>query len=134
MILKRFGGIYGPGRERLIDRALNGKLEVRSVEHFTNRIHRDDAAGLLQHLLVHPSPNALYLGVDDEPVEEAMLFDWLIKELGVGEPGIRADDSLPSPSRAVGSKRCDNHRLRESGYQFHYPTFRDGYTPDTMIR
>ncbi|MFP6654536.1 MAG: SDR family oxidoreductase [Myxococcota bacterium] len=123
----RLGGIYGPGREGLIDRALAGKLEVRSAEHFTNRIHRDDAAGLLHHLLFHPSPDALYLGVDDEPAEEAMLFDWLTKELGVGEPGIRADDRSPDRSRAVGSKRCDNHRLRESGYQFRYPTFREGY-------
>lgn len=123
----RFGGIYGPGRESLIDRALAGKLQVRSAEHFTNRIHRDDAAGLLRHLLLHSSPEPIYLGVDDESAEEAMLFDWLTKELGVGEPGIRADETSSDRSRVVGSKRCNNHRLRESGYQFRYPTFREGY-------
>jgi len=27
----------------------------------------------------------------------------------------------------VGSKRADNRRLREAGYQFLFPTFREGY-------
>jgi hypothetical protein len=27
------------------------------------------------------------------------------------------------------SKRCSNDRLRELGYEFRYPTFREGYRP-----
>ena len=42
----RFGGIYGPGRTRLIRRVQAGGLEVdRSRPLYTNRIHRDDCAG-----------------------------------------------------------------------------------------
>jgi len=126
-VILRLGGIYGPGRESLIDRAREGKLEYRPLEHFTNRIHRDDAAGVLQHLLFHPKPDPLYLGVDDESAEEGMLFAWLTKELGVDEPGLREDDAPSNSRRAVGSKRCSNRRLRESGYAFHYPTYREGY-------
>lgn len=126
-VVVRLGGIYGPGRESLIDRAQAGKLQLRGAEHFTNRIHRDDAAGLLHYLLFHPSPESLYLGVDDEAAEEAELYTWLAKELGVAAPKEEAEGTATDHRRQVGSKRCSNRRLRESGYSFRYPTYRDGY-------
>ena len=126
-VVIRFGGIYGPGRESLVGRARDGQLELRDAEHFTNRIHRDDAAGVLRHLLFHPSPAPLYLGVDNEPAEEAQLFRWLTKELGVDEPRLRTAEATSQDHRTVGSKRCSNRLLRESGYAFRYPTFREGY-------
>ncbi|MBC8188481.1 MAG: SDR family oxidoreductase [Proteobacteria bacterium] len=126
-VVVRFGGIYGPGRDGLLDRARDGKLELRAPEHFTNRIHRDDAAGILRHLLFHASPESLYLGVDDESVEEATLFAWLAKELAVKEPGLPDEEERSNPRGGVGSKRCSNRRLRESGYVFRYPTYREGY-------
>jgi nucleoside-diphosphate-sugar epimerase len=131
-VVVRFGGIYGPGREGLIDRARDGKLEYRAAEHFTNRIHRNDAAGVLKHLLFHASPEPLYLGVDDESAEEAMLFAWLTKELGVDDPKHPEEGATANARRAVGSKRCSNRLLRESGYVFQYPTYREGY--GAMIR
>ena len=126
-VVVRLGGIYGPGRESLVDRARDGKLQLRAAEHFTNRIHRDDAAGILRYLLFHPSPESLYLGVDDESVEEAELYTWLAKELGAAAPKDEAESGAADHRRRVGSKRCSNRRLRESGYSFRYPTYRDGY-------
>lgn len=132
----RLGGIYGPGRESLLDRAQNGKLALRPAEHFTNRIHLADAAGCLRHLLFHSNPEALYLGVDEESAEEAELFEWLAKTLGTAAPVLSdPDDSAASTAtaasqssrREVGSKRCSSRRLRDSGYVFRYPTFREGY-------
>jgi nucleoside-diphosphate-sugar epimerase len=126
-VVVRLGGIYGPGRESLIDHARDGKLQLRPAEHFTNRIHRDDAAGLLRFLLFHPSPKSIYLGVDDEAVEEAELYAWLAKETGVAAPEEAGEAAATNRLRPVGSKRCSNRRLRESGYSFRYPTYRDGY-------
>jgi nucleoside-diphosphate-sugar epimerase len=123
----RLGGIYGPGRESLIDRARDGKLRLRSAEHFTNRIHRDDAAGMLRHLLFCSSPESLYLGVDDAAAEEAELYTWLSKELDAPAPEEEGEDAKTDRRRQVGSKRCSNRRIRESGYSFRYPTYRDGY-------
>ena len=34
---------------------------------------------------------------------------------------------LAPPTRRAGSKRCRNDRLRETGYRFLYPTYREGY-------
>ena len=128
-VVVRLGGIYGPGRTSLIDRALAGKLKRREEAHFTNRIHRDDAAGLIRHLLFHEAPAPLYLGVDDESSDEATVFEWLAAEVGVALAETPETDSAEpvAPRRAVGSKRCSNRLARESGYRFRYPTFRDGY-------
>jgi nucleoside-diphosphate-sugar epimerase len=126
-VVVRLGGIYGPGRESLIDRAREGKLQTRSTQHFTNRIHRDDAAGVLRYLLFHPSPESLYLGVDDEAAEESELYSWIAKELGVAAPSGEEEDEAANGRRSAGSKRCSNRRLRESGYAFRYPTYREGY-------
>jgi nucleoside-diphosphate-sugar epimerase len=126
-VVVRLGGIYGPGREGLIDRCKAGELRLRGFEHFTNRIHRDDAAGLLRHLLFHEAPASLYLGVDQESADEATLFQWLAEQLGVDPPTEEEADRGERGRRGVGSKRCSNRLARESGYRFRYPTFREGY-------
>ncbi|MBJ18710.1 MAG: NAD(P)-dependent oxidoreductase [Deltaproteobacteria bacterium] len=129
-VVVRLGGIYGPGRADLIDRIRERALRLRLVEHFTNRIHRDDAAGLIRHLLFHPDPEPLYLGVDDRSEEEGEVLRWLAKELGVEAPREESPEGESGASnrrRAVGSKRCSNRRARESGYRFRYPSFREGY-------
>jgi nucleoside-diphosphate-sugar epimerase len=128
-VILRLGGIYGPGRTGLIERARQGALALRGTPHFTNRIHRDDAAGLIQHLLFHPDPEPLYLGVDDEPAEEAELYHWLAREVGADPPGVPSEEGAVAshPRRSAGSKRCSNARARASGYSFRYPTWREGY-------
>jgi nucleoside-diphosphate-sugar epimerase len=126
-VVVRLAGIYGPGRTGLIDRGKAGELRLRGYEHFTNRIHRDDVAGLLRHLLFHEAPASLYLGVDQEPADEATLFRWLAEELEVDLPTEEEPSEGESGRRLVGSKRCSNRLARESGYRFLYPTFRQGY-------
>jgi nucleoside-diphosphate-sugar epimerase len=126
-VVVRLGGIYGPGRTSLVDRARAGELRLRPFAHYTNRIHRDDAAGLIRHLLFHESPAPLYLGVDDESADEANVYRWLGDEFGIDVPVEDETVEGDSRRRAVGSKRCSNRLARESGYTFRYPSFREGY-------
>ena len=122
----RFGGIYGPGRHRLIDRVKAGATCTSEPPLYTNRIHRDDCAGMLRHLLEVDRPKNLYLGVDCEPATECEVMAWLAERLGVARPRcVRYEGG--EMSRTRGNKRCDNARLLESGFQFQYPTFRQGY-------
>jgi len=121
----RFGGIYGPGRTRLVEQVARGEARIDPEPHFTNRIHLDDAAGMLRHLLA-PGAASLYLGVDCEPADEADVLRFLAAELGVGAPPVRAPGDPPSPRRA-GSKRCRNDLIRQGGYRFRHASFRDGY-------
>jgi len=118
----RFGGIYGPGREALIRRVREKAPCVADSPQYTNRIHRDDCAGVLAHLLSLTSPAPLYLGVDDEPAAECAVMDFIAERLGLA-PVPRA----PGDGRRRASKRCSNRRLKASGYRLRYPTYREGY-------
>ncbi len=118
----RFAGIYGPGRQRLLTSVLEGTARI-GVPHITNRIHRDDCAGFLLHLLDLDEPDALYLGVDSEPAELGEVLVWLAQATGRPRPG----PSASGERGRGGNKRCSNRRLRESGYRLKYPSFREGY-------
>jgi nucleoside-diphosphate-sugar epimerase len=119
----RLGGIYGPGRDRLIEAVRRGTPCTDSPPLFTNRIHRDDCAGALCHLLHLNAPAELYLGVDHEPAAQCTVMRWLAEHLGVPLPKAQAVADIPTR----GNKRCRNTRLIEAGYRFRYPTFREGY-------
>lgn len=122
----RFGGIYGPGRSRLIDSVRNGRA-VCTPGLYTNRIHRDDCAGAIAHLLQLENPAGLYLGVDDEPALQCEVMGWLARQLGVAEPPQKAAAGSAAERRMRANKRCSNTRLRASAYRFRYPSYREGY-------
>jgi nucleoside-diphosphate-sugar epimerase len=124
----RFAGIYGPGRTRLIEQVARGESLTGTVPHYTNRIHRDDAAGMLRHLMRVESPEPLLLGVDSDPADEAEILHFLAKELGVDPPRTQQPADPPARRRS-GSKRCRNDRMLETGYVLRVPSFRAGYPP-----
>lgn len=117
----RLGGIYGPGRERMLGWVREQLPCVADPPQFTNRIHRDDAARAIVHLLNLAQPQPIYIGTDNDPAPQHVVLDWIADELGL--------DAVPRHGkvRAVGSKRCANTALLDSGFEFDYPTFRDGY-------
>lgn len=116
----RLTGLYGPGRTALLRRVRQG--DPCRPEQFGNRIHRVDAARMLVHLMDTGSSHELFLGVDDAPVSECEVMRWLAGRLGVEEP-----EAVPAGDSARGNKRCSNARLRADGFQFEYPTYREGY-------
>ena len=123
----RLSGIYGPGRTRLIDAVRAGKTFVpEGPPRFTNRIHRDDCAGALAHLMKMDAPDEVYIGVDDEPADRRKVLNWLAERLGVPQPREAAGGEAPS-ARAATNKRCSNARLKSTGYRFLYPSYREGY-------
>ncbi len=121
----RLGGIYGPGRTRLLDRVRRG--EARCPEGpplYTNRIHSDDAAAALAHLSLLENVSSLYLGVDRKPAALCEVLRFLARRLDAPPPRTEPVDPAASGS---GSKRCSSRRLFDSGFRFRYPTYRDGY-------
>ncbi len=121
----RFSGIYGPGRDYLIRQVLAGKGGGNS---YSNRIHQDDCAGFLAHLLNlkagGQTPEPLYLASDGEAVLSCDLRSWLAEQLGVQ---VQQDNSVQD--RAMGgNKICSNKRMLDSGYTLRYPSFRLGYS------
>lgn len=116
----RLAGIYGPGRTALLRRVREGR--ACRPGRFGNRIHRDDAARMLVHMLIGNPGHRVMLGVDDEPAPECEVMTWLADRMGVPAPAV--DETAES---GRGNKRCANGRLRASGFEFRYPTFREGY-------
>lgn len=118
----RLSGIYGPGRTRLIDRVRSGDTAAGAA--WTNRIHRDDAAAAAVHLLtMDAQPLTLYLGTDDEPVPEREVLEFLAGELGAP----LAEEQPADEALRRTTKRLSNRRLRGSGFELRYPTYREGY-------
>jgi len=119
----RAAGIYGPGRTSLVDRVRAGGIVTSpaAAPHWTNRIHRDDLVAALAIAAIHPSPPAVAIAVDDEPVPLATVATWLAAKLDVTLP---AD---PSPDTKATGKRCRNSELKDMGWEPAYPTFREGY-------
>lgn len=118
----RFSGIYGPGRYRLIDQVRQQRAS--SSRAYTNRIHADDCAGVLAHLMTLQQPflAPLYLASDSAPTPLVDVVSWIAAQLGV-------KDFLSSHLVSErGNKRINNQRLLESGYQFMYPDYQQGYT------
>ncbi|ELZ07431.1 NAD-dependent epimerase/dehydratase [Natrialba aegyptia DSM 13077] len=127
----RYAGLYGPDRYRL-ERYLEGPVTAG----YLNMVHRDDAAGAVRVLLdADLARGEVVQVVDDEPVDKWTFADWLADACDQEYPPKRTkaerleagDLSEPARRRILTSKRCGNDRLRELGYEFSYPTFREGY-------
>ncbi len=124
----RLGGIYGPGRVSLIAEALRrSPSEPEAIPHYTNRIHRDDAAAALAHLAGLPEALDCLVGVDSEPAPQREVLAWLAERLGAARSEAPRTPVPTSARRARGSKRCRNTRLLGTGFRFRYPSYREGY-------
>ncbi|WP_426700669.1 SDR family oxidoreductase [Rhodanobacter sp. Col0626] len=118
----RLAGLYGPGRMQWAERLRAGQLRApRETPHWANRIHVDDAAAAVVHLLGLAAPQSLYLGVDDTPMPLDELYDFIA---GLVDAPLPADGAAPA---GVGSKRLSNARLRAEGWVPQWPDARDGY-------
>lgn len=118
----RFSGIYGPGRNRLIEQVKQQRASASP--HYTNRIHADDCAGVLAHLieLQHKQDLApVYLATDSSPTPMVEVVSWIAGQLGI------VDFLAPDAVNERGNKRISNQRLLATGYSFRYPDFRAGY-------
>ncbi len=123
-IVVRFSGIYGPGRNRLLEQVKRGRLVGADQPIWSNRIHSMDCAGVLVHLIERQLQGAplfdLYLATDRLPVPMYEVQAWLAERLGV-----ERQQTVAASGRA--NRRVSSRRLIESGYVFQYPTYREGY-------
>lgn len=117
----RLAGLYGPGRTWLLRRAAAGEPVQREPPVWSNRIHVEDAARALAHLVRLPDPAPVYLGVDDLPAPLHEVIDTLATWLG------RPPPPAAPPGAAPTGKRLANRRLRATGFDFRWPDWRAGY-------
>jgi nucleoside-diphosphate-sugar epimerase len=121
----RCAGIYGPARTGLLERVRTGRAQAS--RRYANRIHRDDVAGAICHLLSSDVALPRVVLCDDDPAPQIDVIRHLAARLGVPEPPPPLPDE-PAPTRG-GNKRCCNALLRSTGYALEYPSYREGYAP-----
>jgi electron-transferring-flavoprotein dehydrogenase len=112
----RLTGLYGPGRSYLLRRALSGDP---GHNRWSNRIHVEDAALAVSHVLDLAEAEPVYIGTDDLPTRDFEVLNWLRQRHGMAEtaPPVEPDTG----------RRARNRRLRASGWQPRFADFRSGY-------
>lgn len=118
----RLSGIYGPGRNFLLDRLRLGQASAPLGDsHWVNRIHVEDAAAAIVHMLSLQNPDSVYIVSDSTPLPMRALYEALAQNVGGPCPPVG-----PAPAM-VGSKRLSNARLVATGFKLKWPDSRDGY-------
>ena len=119
----RLSGIYGKGRLYLVNTAKD--LSKWPVEnHWSNRIHRDDAAGFIAFMVEKAIKNQqledCYIVTDDLPTQQYEVLTWLASKQNIDTSNVKAPP-------VQGGKRLSNKRLRDTGFQLQYPNYQVGY-------
>lgn len=128
----RLAGIYGPGRNALVNlREGSAKRLVKPGQVF-NRIHVEDIAGAVAASLDKPRAGAVYNVTDDEPAPPQDVVTFAAGLLGVEPPPEQAFDTAelsPMARSFYGeNKRVANRLLHEElGYTLRYPTYREAH-------
>ena len=124
----RFSGIYGPGRLRNVRKVRQGNSVIENPPQYTNRIHCDDCVGVLAFLIAEQLNGValapVYLASDCDPAPEHEVLDFIAETLKLAKPPREVPDD---PDTAPLNKRCSNEQLLRLGYEFHFPSFKEGY-------
>lgn len=118
--LVRFSGIYGPGRNRLIEQVKQRRASASTS--YTNRIHAEDCAGFLAHLINQRKSLApVYIATDSAPTPMVEVVSWIAEQLGI-------EDFLSTEAtNERGNKKLNNALMLASGYKLRYETWQQGY-------
>ncbi|PTY38337.1 hypothetical protein BGP77_16195 [Saccharospirillum sp. MSK14-1] len=118
-VVARLSGIYGPGRDWLRRQARQADSQPPARNHWTNRIHIEDAAAALVHLALDvEQPQDCYLVTDRQPTPLFEVLNYL-RELEGLPP-------LADTLSVGGGKQLSSERLADSGFRWQFPDFRAG--------
>tara|TARA_Y100000991_G_scaffold137355_1_gene103548 strand:+ start:228 stop:1103 length:876 start_codon:yes stop_codon:yes gene_type:complete len=131
----RFSGIYGPKRDRLIQKIKEKKLKLKSKNLISNRIHKEDCVGVLLHLIQKNNDASLYIASDDNPSDYNEILVWLKNELGIKENILV--EATEEKNKHMSNKKCSNKKITQDGYKFIYPSYQEGFSQilkDQMLK
>lgn len=119
----RLSGIYGEGRLYLVNMTKDFSRWPQE-NHWSNRIHRDDAAAfiaLLTEKAANHQPLAdCYIVTDNMPTQQYEVLKWLAAKQNIDTTNIKTP-------LASGGKRLSNQRMRDTGFELQYPDYQVGY-------
>lgn len=123
----RLSGIYGPGRNALVNLEDGTARRLVKKDQVFNRIHCDDIAGALW-LLAQKNLGGIFNVTDDEPAPPQDVVTYAAGLMGVeAPPEIAFETAQLSPmarSFYGENKRVANAAIKAAGYGFRYPNYR----------
>ncbi|WP_192255157.1 SDR family oxidoreductase [Mesorhizobium silamurunense] len=123
----RLSGIYGPGRNALVNLEDGTARRLVKKDQVFNRIHCDDIAGALRHL-ADRNLGAIFNVTDDEPAPPQDVVAYAAGLMGVeAPPEIPFETAQLSPmarSFYGENKRVANAAIKAAGYSFRFPNYR----------
>jgi nucleoside-diphosphate-sugar epimerase len=124
----RLSGIYGPGRNALVNLDSGTARRIVKEGQIFNRIHVDDIAGATVQL-AEREIGGVFNVTDDEPAPPQDVVAFAAGLMGMEPPPeIRFEEADMSPmarSFYGENKRISNARLKQTGYALQYPTYRN---------
>ena len=127
----RLSGIYGPGRNALVNLREGTARRIIKPGQVFNRIHVEDIADAIAACIARGQPGRIYNVTDDEPAPPQDVMEYAAQLLGLAPPPERdfeTTDMSPMARSFYGeNKRVSNARIKsELGFEFQYPTYREG--------
>lgn len=126
----RLSGIYGPGRNALVNLENGTARRLVKPGQVFNRIHCDDIAGALWHL-VDGNTGGIFNVTDDEPAPPQDVVSYAASLMGVEPPPeIPFETAQLSPmarSFYGENKRVANTAIKAAGYRFRFPDYRQAF-------
>lgn len=126
----RLGGIYGPGRNALIELQAGRARRIVKPNQVFNRIHADDAARAIMGAVRRDAGGAWNI-CDDEPAPPQDVIAYAAELMGITPPAEQAfataELSPMARSFYASNRRVRNtHAKRDLNLVFAYPTYRAG--------
>ncbi|KRG53691.1 NAD-dependent epimerase/dehydratase family protein [Stenotrophomonas maltophilia] len=127
----RLPGLYGPGRNALLQLAEGRARHVIRPGLVFNRLHVEDLAAVIIAAMQRPAHRGLYLPSDDEPAPPQDVLTFAAKLGGFAmPPAVAWDDPTLSPTLRrfyESNKRIDSRGTRQAlGWKPRFPTYREG--------
>ncbi|MBA0281138.1 epimerase [Stenotrophomonas maltophilia] len=127
----RLPGLYGPGRNALVQLAQGRARHVVRPGLVFNRLHVQDLAAVIIAAMQRPTAQGLYLPSDDEPAPPQDVLAFAAQLGGFAmPPAVAWDDPALSPALRrfyESNKRIDSRGTREAlGWEPRFPTYREG--------
>ncbi|KSU65634.1 NAD-dependent epimerase/dehydratase family protein [Arthrobacter sp. NIO-1057] len=120
----RASGIYGPGRNHLINQVRDASARMPLESHWTNRIHRDDLAQAVVHVAqLGADAEQIYMVTDNEPAQIGEIYTFLAQQLSLPVPPQATEPAV----RRAANRRIRNDKLLATGFTLQFPGYREGY-------
>ncbi|HEV7253149.1 MAG TPA: SDR family NAD(P)-dependent oxidoreductase [Mesorhizobium sp.] len=127
----RLSGIYGPGRNAFVNLERGTAKRLVKPGQVFNRIHAEDIAGGLWHLMGMEAGGAFNVS-DDRPAPPQDVVTFAAELMGVPPPPeipFETAELTPMQRSFYGeNKRVSNAKLKGSGYRFRFPDHRAALT------